>query len=64
MQEGVCIEQDNTKIHYSNKNLKWKPICNSFKGCRSTDKKELVNCEKCISKLKVKTNEVVEWNNY
>lgn len=40
---------DYTKIHYSNKGLKWHPICGS-KGYRTADDWDLVDCKKCLAK--------------
>ena len=38
---------DNTKRHYSNKSLHWKPICKS-KGYRTVNNWSDVNCKKCL----------------
>jgi hypothetical protein len=40
-----------TKFHYSNKNLKWKPICRNKRACRSIENKKLVTCENCLKLL-------------
>ena len=38
-----------TKIHYSNQNLQWQPLCKS-QGYRTTHRWELVTCKKCLQK--------------
>jgi hypothetical protein len=40
---------DRTKIHYSNKKLKWKPMCGSV-GYRTSNKWPLVDCKKCLTR--------------
>ena len=39
---------DNTKIHYSNKNLHWNPICNHSVCYRHSDNWSLVTCKNCL----------------
>ena len=39
---------DNTKIHYSNKKLHWRPICNNSVCYRHSDNWSIVTCKNCL----------------